>query len=109
MRAGLAARDATVDWRPFLVEHGLDPAVPDNRIIGAAIGQSELGPTTMVSNDAALRIKAAHLGVPAAEHRLTRSDRTQPEIGWSSIPKSFQSTRNTRFDRPRPQAEFLVS
>ena len=31
----------------LLVEHGLDPEVPDNRIIGAAIGQSELGPTTM--------------------------------------------------------------
>ena len=46
-----------------LIEHGLDPASPDNRIIGAALGQAELGPTTMVSNDAALRIKAAHLGV----------------------------------------------
>jgi PhoH-like ATPase len=47
----------------LLVEHGLDPSVPDNRIIGAAIGQSDFGPTTMISNDAALRIKAAHLGV----------------------------------------------
>ena len=55
----------------LLVEHGLDPASPDNRIIGAALGQAERGPTTMVSNDAALRIKAAHLGVIAAEHRRT--------------------------------------
>ena len=54
-----------------LVEHGLDPANPDNRIIGAALGQAERGPTTMLSNDAALRIKAAHLGVIAAEHRRT--------------------------------------
>src|SRR5690606_33205282 len=29
----------------LLIEHGLDPAVPDNRIIGAAIGQSAFGPT----------------------------------------------------------------
>jgi PhoH-like ATPase len=39
----------------LLIEHGLDPAIPDNRIIGAAIGQSDFGPTTMVSNDAARR------------------------------------------------------
>jgi PhoH-like ATPase len=64
---------------------GLDPSVPDNRIIGAAIGQSDFGPTTMISNDAALRIKAAHLGVEAAEHRLTRSDRDQPTVGWTTV------------------------
>ena len=69
----------------LLVEHGLDPSVPDNRIIGAAIGQSDFGPTTMVSNDAALRIKAAHLGVTAAEHRLTRSDRVSAAVGWSTL------------------------
>ena len=40
----------------LLVEHGLEPSVPDNRIIGAALGQADFGPTTMVSNDAALRI-----------------------------------------------------
>jgi PhoH-like ATPase len=69
----------------LLIEHGLDPAVPDNRIIGAAIGQSDFGPTTMISNDAALRIKAAHLGVDAAEHRLTRTDRNRPTVGWTTI------------------------
>jgi PhoH-like ATPase len=69
----------------LLVEHGLDPSVPDNRIIGAAIGQSDFGPTTMISNDAALRIKAAHLGVSAAEHRLTRSDRLSAAVGWSTL------------------------
>ena len=69
----------------LLVEHGLDPSVPDNRIIGAAIGQSDFGPTTMISNDAALRIKAAHLGVAAAEHRLTRSDRVSAAVGWSTL------------------------
>lgn len=75
----------------LLIEHGLDPAVPDNRIIGAAIGQSDFGPTTMLSNDAALRIKAAHLGVDAAEHRLTRSDRNRPTVGWTTIEAPHQA------------------
>ena len=69
----------------LLIEHGLDPSVPDNRIIGAAIGQNEFGPTTMISNDAALRIKAAHLGVAAAEHTLARSRKDRPAIGWTTI------------------------
>ena len=75
----------------LLIEHGLDPAVPDNRIIGAAIGQSDFGPTTMVSNDAALRIKAAHLGVDAAEHRPTRSNRNRTTVGWTTIEAPHQS------------------
>ncbi len=75
----------------LLVEHGLDPTVPDNRIIGAAIGQSDFGPTTMISNDAALRIKAAHLGVAAAEHRLTRPDRDRPAVGWTTIEASYEA------------------
>jgi len=77
--------------RHLLIEHGLDPAVPDNRIIGAAIGQADYGPTTMVSNDAALRIKAAHLGVSAAEHRLTRSDHLRPAVGWTTIDTSYEA------------------
>ncbi|MFM7899634.1 MAG: PIN domain-containing protein, partial [Actinomycetota bacterium] len=52
--------------RERLEHHGLDPAVPDNRIIGAAIGQAKIAPTCLVSNDAALRIKAAHLGLTAS-------------------------------------------
>ena len=74
----------------LLVEHGLDPGVPDNRIIGAALGQADKGPTLMVSNDAALRIKAAHLGVAAAEHRPTRAARAQRPIGWSVLETSFE-------------------
>jgi len=69
----------------LLIEHGLDPAIADNRIIGAAIGQSDFGPTTMVSNDAALRIKAAHLGVAAIEHTRTRRFDDRPATGWSTI------------------------
>jgi len=75
----------------LLVEHGLDPSVPDNRIIGAAIGQSDFGPTTMISNDAALRIKAAHLGVNAAEHRPARSDRAHSNAGWSTLETPYET------------------
>ena len=69
----------------LLIEHGLDPAVPDNRIIGAAIGQGDLGPTTMVSNDAALRIKAAHLGVSAMAHSPVRSCENPTVTGWDTV------------------------
>jgi PhoH-like ATPase len=76
--------------RHLLIEHGLDPTVPDNRIIGAALGQAGHGPTTMVSNDAALRIKAAHLGVPAAEHRPSRRDVGTTASGWTTIETSHE-------------------
>jgi PhoH-like ATPase len=69
----------------LLIEHGLDPAVPDNRIIGAALGQAIQAPTRIVSNDAALRIKAAHMGVEATEHHpVGRSKVTRP-AGWSTV------------------------
>lgn len=69
----------------LLIEHGLDVAVPDNRIIGAALGQVGKGHTVMLSNDAALRIKAAHLGIEAAEHQPTKSTRSDHPVGWSVI------------------------
>jgi PhoH-like ATPase len=74
----------------LLVEHGLDPQVPDNRIIGAALGQTGLGPTVMVSNDAALRIKAAHLGVGAAEHQPTKRARSDRPMGWCVLTASYE-------------------
>jgi PhoH-like ATPase len=73
----------------LLVEHGLDPAVPDNRIIGAALGQCNHGPTTIISNDAALRIKAAHLGVAAAAHEPTRSRNERPS-GWTVLDVGYE-------------------
>jgi len=71
--------------RHILTEHGLDAHVPDNRIIGAALGQALHAPTRMVSNDAALRIKAAHLGLEASEHHPAgrRADTRAP--GWVTI------------------------
>jgi PhoH-like ATPase len=74
----------------LLVEHGLDPHSSDNRIIGAALGQAERGPTTMLSNDAALRIKAAHLGVHAAEHLPARRPVPTQAAGWSTIETTHQ-------------------
>jgi PhoH-like ATPase len=76
--------------RHLLIEHGLDVNVPDNRIIGAALGQLAHGPTTMLSNDAALRIKAAHLGVAAAEHLPTRSAGSQRPVGWSVVETNYE-------------------
>jgi PhoH-like ATPase len=74
----------------LLVEHGLDATSSDNRIIGAALGQAERGPTTIVSNDAALRIKAAHLGITAAEHLPTRRHVSTQAAGWSTVETSHE-------------------
>jgi PhoH-like ATPase len=71
--------------RHLLNEHGLDAAKPDNRIIGAALGQAMHGPTRMVSNDAALRLKAAHLGLTAHEHQLAGRSTTSRPLGWLTI------------------------
>ena len=66
----------------MLTESGLSAEVPDNRIIGAALGQSLVAPTRVISNDAGLRIKAAHLGLEAAEHQpVGRAADTRP-MGW---------------------------
>ncbi len=77
--------------RHLLVEHGLDPASPDNRIIGAALGRHERSPTRIVSNDAALRIKAAHLGLAAAQHVPSGRMLDVRAPGWTSL----EVTRDT--------------
>jgi PhoH-like ATPase len=68
---------------------GLDPTKPDNRILAAALGQSSHHPTvrvTVVSNDAALRIKAAQLGLDAREHHRGRiAPFGQRPAGWRTI------------------------
>jgi PhoH-like ATPase len=69
----------------LLIEHGLDPNVPDNRIIGAALGQAMHAPTRMVSNDAALRIKAAHLGLEASEHHPAGRRAATRHAGWMTL------------------------
>ncbi len=74
----------------LLIEHGLDAAKPDNRIIGAALGQAMRGPTRMVSNDAALRIKAAHLGVEATEHHPAGRAMNERPVGWVTLPAAHE-------------------
>ena len=48
------------------------PTKNDNRILAASLGQAVHGRTVVVSNDAALRIKAAQLGLEAMEHQRLR-------------------------------------
>src|SRR5205807_3244040 len=68
---------------------GLDPAKADNRILAAALGQASQHPdamVTVVSNDAALRIKAAQLGLEAREHQRGRVHYAgQRPTGWRTI------------------------
>jgi PhoH-like ATPase len=56
----------------LLHEHGLQADTPDNRIVGTALGLAladpENGPVLVVSNDTALRLTAAAVGLAAAEH-----------------------------------------
>ena len=67
-------------------EHGLDPTKNDNRILAASLGQAVHGRTVVVSNDAALRIKAAQLGLEAMEHQRLRGRLTTDRpVGWSTI------------------------
>jgi len=67
-------------------EHGLDPTKNDNRILAASLGQAVHGRTVVVSNDAALRIKAAQLGLEAMEHqRLRGRSAFERPVGWRTI------------------------
>ena len=70
---------------------GLDPTKADNRILAAALGQRSHGPTVVVSNDAALRIKAAQVGLDAIEHqrRRGRLDDRRPN-GWVHLDVSAE-------------------
>lgn len=70
---------------------GLDPTKADNRILAAALGQAERAPVRVVSNDAALRIKAAHLGLEAAEHHRLRGSRERDRsTGWRTLDSSAE-------------------
>jgi PhoH-like ATPase len=70
---------------------GLDPTKADNRILAAALGQRTHGPAIVVSNDAALRIKAAQVGLEAIEHQRRRrgADDRRP-AGWTSAEVSAE-------------------
>ncbi len=80
--------------------HGLDPGKADNRILAAALGQADHARVVVVSNDAALRIKAAQLGLEACEHHRRRGrwgiDRP---TGWTTMEVS-RSLVDSVFARP---------
>jgi len=70
-----------------LASRGLEASKADNRILAAALGQAACGRVVLVSNDAALRIKAAQLGIEAREHRRGRSggQSRASTAGWSTV------------------------
>jgi len=71
----------------LLGEHYLDSSVADNRIIGAALGlRGDGNDVEVVSNDAALRIKAAHLGLAAKEYvPVPAYGRELGSPGWTTV------------------------
>ena len=72
----------------LLNEHYLDPSKADNRIIGTALSltSTDGSRVEIVSNDAALRIKAAHLGVAAKEYVPSPAyGRDTDSPGWRTI------------------------
>ena len=77
--------------RHLLVEHGLDPAVPDNRIIGAALGQADHGP----HHHGVERRRAADQGgpprgaMPPSIGSLERDVGTTAS-GWTTIETSHE-------------------
>jgi PhoH-like ATPase len=72
-----------------VVAAGLDPAKADNRILAAALGQVAAaggGTVELVSNDAALRIKAAQVGLVAHEHHRGGADPgASRRTGWATV------------------------
>jgi len=71
----------------LLAEHYLDPSTADNRIIGTALGLQHRGTAVeVVSNDAALRIKAAHVGLAAKEYvPVPAYGREGDSPGWLTV------------------------
>ena len=91
----------------LLDEHGLEASKPDNRILGAALGLLLDGPAVeVVSNDAALRIKAAHVGLAAKEYvPLPAYGRSHDSPGWRTIEGLDGSLVDALFDARRLPAD----
>ena len=89
----------------LLREHGLDPDKPDNRIIGAALGQvDEEHPVLLVSNDTAMRVKASTFGLQTVEHNPLDPDERDQNLGWHEFdvdPSLIDEVySNDRIDEP---------
>ena len=67
-----------------LLEFGLDSSKPDNRILASALGQADRAPTTVVSSDTAMRVKASALGLDAVEH-AAGGQLDEGEVGWRRL------------------------
>ncbi len=93
----------------LLDEHGLEAAKPDNRILGAALGLLLDGPAVeVVSNDAALRIKAAHVGLAAKEYvPLPAYGRSHDSPGWRTIEGLDGALIDDLFDARRLPADLV--
>ena len=87
----------------LLAEHHLDPSSPDNRIIGAALALQGDGTTVeVVSNDAALRIKAAHVGLAAKEYvPVPAYGRDGDTPGWLTVEVADGKLIDRLFDERR--------
>lgn len=68
-----------------LVAGGLDPSKADNRILAVAVALAATGPVSVLSNDAALRVKAAVLGLDADEHDPLRTGGVERPRGWREL------------------------
>ena len=76
----------------LLREHGLDPHKPDNRILGVALGLAGAGvDVTVVSADAALRVKAATFGLTAVEQDSPVREGDARPAGWVDVPDADAS------------------
>jgi PhoH-like ATPase len=98
--------------RHLLLEHGLDIDKADNRIIGAALGLTGDVPVIVMSNDAAFRLKAAHMGLVAREHLSIKGSSVGP--GWVQLDVApdlvdmvYQAKALTRADFPDEVAAAL--
>ena len=70
--------------RSKLTDLGLSLDRNDNRILAACLGLTENGPVTIVSSDAAMRLKAAQLGITAKD--FVREGVVESiGLGWDTI------------------------
>ena len=65
--------------------------------------------TTFVTSSHSLPCSVPTTRQPYGSNQSRGPPWTTLDTAFTSMPKSFQSRRNTRFERPRPQAELRVS
>ena len=93
-----------------LLPEVLDPKTPDHRILSTCLGlvAAAAGETVLVTKDAALRIKAAQLGVPVQDYRAdtvtvdeSYSGVTEIEVDGSQVDRLYVEGKIT-LDSERP-------